>query len=187
MQQGYAGFWRVAEGPLPFFEAAACGAAFRCYSLAAVGFLLHNCLRDTSISHALLHWYDRHRRTLPWRVVGQSHPDPYRVWLSEIMLQQTTVKAVAPYYLRFTEKFPTVQALASADREDVLAAWAGLGYYSRARNLHACAQAVVALGGFPQDVQGLRVLPGIGLTRLLLWQPLPLGCLWCLWMVMWSV
>ncbi|WP_124306640.1 A/G-specific adenine glycosylase [Acetobacter pasteurianus] len=113
-------------------------------------------------AHALLHWYDRHRRTLPWRVVGQSHPDPYRVWLSEIMLQQTTVKAVAPYYLRFTEKFPTVQALASADREDVLAAWAGLGYYSRARNLHACAQAVVALGGFPQDVQGLRALPGIG-------------------------
>ncbi|GBR45745.1 DNA glycosylase A/G-specific MutY [Acetobacter pomorum DSM 11825] len=78
------------------------------------------------------------------------------------MLQQTTVKAVAPYYLRFTEKFPTVQALASADRDDVLAAWAGLGYYSRARNLHACAQAVVALGGFPQDVQGLRALPGIG-------------------------
>lgn len=78
------------------------------------------------------------------------------------MLQQTTVKAVGPYYHRFLEKFPTVQALAAADRDAVLSAWAGLGYYSRARNLHACAQQVVALGGFPQDVAGLRALPGVG-------------------------
>lgn len=78
------------------------------------------------------------------------------------MLQQTTVKAVGPYYQRFLEKFPTVDALAAADRDDVLSAWAGLGYYSRARNLHACAQQVVALGGFPRDVAGLRALPGVG-------------------------
>nr|WP_242005642.1 A/G-specific adenine glycosylase [Acetobacter lovaniensis] len=110
----------------------------------------------------MLHWYDRHRRTLPWRCTEGEAPDPYRVWLSEIMLQQTTVKAVGPYYLRFVERFPTVQALASAPRDDVLAAWAGLGYYSRARNLHACAQAVAALGGFPRTVEGLRALPGIG-------------------------
>ncbi|WP_086638387.1 A/G-specific adenine glycosylase [Acetobacter okinawensis] len=116
----------------------------------------------TPPAHALLHWYDRHRRTLPWRCTGGETPDPYRVWLSEIMLQQTTVKAVGPYYLRFVEKFPTVQALAAAPRDDVLAAWAGLGYYSRARNLHACAQAVAALGGFPRTVEGLRALPGIG-------------------------
>nr|WP_242008531.1 A/G-specific adenine glycosylase [Acetobacter ghanensis] len=110
----------------------------------------------------MLHWYDRHRRSLPWRFREGETPDPYRVWLSEIMLQQTTVKAVGPYYLRFVEKFPTVQALAHAERDEVLAAWAGLGYYSRARNLHACAQAVAALGGFPQTVEGLRALPGIG-------------------------
>ncbi|MCI1698928.1 MAG: A/G-specific adenine glycosylase [Acetobacter lovaniensis] len=116
----------------------------------------------TPPAHALLHWYDRHRRTLPWRCTEGEAPDPYRVWLSEIMLQQTTIKAVGPYYLRFVERFPTVQALASAPRDDVLAAWAGLGYYSRARNLHACAQAVAALGGFPRTVEGLRALPGIG-------------------------
>ncbi|WP_366142533.1 A/G-specific adenine glycosylase [Acetobacter fabarum] len=116
----------------------------------------------TPPAHALLHWYDRHRRTLPWRCTEGEAPDPYRVWLSEIMLQQTTVKAVGPYYLRFVERFPTVQALASAPRDDVLAAWAGLGYYSRARNLHACAQAVAALGDFPRTVEGLRALPGIG-------------------------
>ncbi|KFL92230.1 A/G-specific adenine glycosylase [Acetobacter malorum] len=113
-------------------------------------------------AQSLLDWYDRHRRTLPWRAEVDQHADPYHVWLSEIMLQQTTVKAVGPYYHRFLEKFPTVQALAAADRDDVLSAWAGLGYYSRARNLHACAQQVVALGGFPQDVAGLRALPGVG-------------------------
>ncbi|MCX2561422.1 A/G-specific adenine glycosylase [Acetobacter farinalis] len=110
----------------------------------------------------LLDWYDRHRRSLPWRAEAEGCAEPYPVWLSEIMLQQTTVKAVGPYYHRFLEKFPTVQALAAAERDDVLSAWAGLGYYSRARNLHACAQQVVALGGFPQDVAGLRALPGVG-------------------------
>ncbi|MCP1270194.1 MULTISPECIES: A/G-specific adenine glycosylase [Acetobacter] len=113
-------------------------------------------------ARSLLDWYDRHRRTLPWRAEVDQHADPYHVWLSEIMLQQTTVKAVGPYYHRFLEKFPTVQDLAGADRDAVLSAWAGLGYYSRARNLHACAQQVVALGGFPQDVAGLRALPGVG-------------------------
>lgn len=116
----------------------------------------------TPPAQSLLDWYDRHRRILPWRSGPGQTADPYCVWLSEIMLQQTTVKAVGPYYHRFLEKFPTVQALAAADRDDVLSAWAGLGYYSRARNLHACAQQVVALGGFPQTVAGLLNLPGIG-------------------------
>ena len=88
--------------------------------------------------------------------------DPYRVWLSEIMLQQTTVAAVIPYYERFVSRFPTVQALAEAPLDSVLSSWAGLGYYARARNLHACAQAVAAMGGFPRDLDGLRALPGIG-------------------------
>jgi A/G-specific adenine glycosylase len=88
--------------------------------------------------------------------------DPYRVWLSEIMLQQTTVAAVIPYYEKFVSRFPTVEALAQAPLDAVLAAWAGLGYYARARNLHACAQVVVARGGFPRDLAGLRALPGIG-------------------------
>ncbi len=88
--------------------------------------------------------------------------DPYRVWLSEIMLQQTTVTAVIPYYERFVSRFPTVEALAEAQLDSVLSSWAGLGYYARARNLHACAQAVVAQGGFPRDLDGLRALPGIG-------------------------
>lgn len=110
----------------------------------------------------LLHWYDRHRRRLPWRAEPGQIPDPYRVWLSEIMLQQTTVTAVIPYYERFVSRFPSVQALAAAPLDDVLSAWAGLGYYARARNLHACAGAVVASGGFPRDLDGLRGLPGIG-------------------------
>jgi A/G-specific adenine glycosylase len=88
--------------------------------------------------------------------------DPYRVWLSEIMLQQTTVTAVIPYYERFVSRFPTVEALAAAPLDDVLAMWAGLGYYARARNLHACAQAVAAMGGFPRSLAGLQALPGIG-------------------------
>jgi A/G-specific adenine glycosylase len=111
---------------------------------------------------ALLAWYDRHRRTLPWRAGPGEIAEPYHVWLSEIMLQQTTVAATIPYYERFLIRFPTVQALAAAPLEDVLAAWAGLGYYARARNLHACARAVVAAGGFPRDLAGLRALPGIG-------------------------
>jgi A/G-specific adenine glycosylase len=110
----------------------------------------------------LLVWYARHRRTLPWRAEPGEVPDAYRVWVSEIMLQQTTVTATIPYYERFLSRFPTIEALAGAPLEGVLAAWAGLGYYARARNLHACAQAVVAAGGFPSDLAGLQALPGIG-------------------------
>jgi A/G-specific adenine glycosylase len=111
----------------------------------------------------LLRWYDRHRRDLPWRARPGETPDPYRVWLSEIMLQQTTVAAVRPYFARFLERFPTVEALAAAPAEAVMQAWAGLGYYARARNLHACAKAVAAQGGrFPDTEEGLRKLPGVG-------------------------
>ena len=112
----------------------------------------------------LLAWYDRHRRTLPWRAAPGERADPYRVWLSEIMLQQTTVKAVAPYYARFLARWPQVRALAAAPLEDVLRLWAGLGYYARARNLHACAKAVAERHGgyFPQSETGLTALPGIG-------------------------
>ena len=113
---------------------------------------------------ALLAWYDRHRRRLPWRALPGQPADPYRVWLSEIMLQQTTVKAVAPYYARFLERWGDVRALAAAPLDDVLKAWAGLGYYARARNLHACAIAVVERHGgeFPANEAALRGLPGIG-------------------------
>ena len=110
----------------------------------------------------LLAWYDRHRRRMPWRHPPGEAADPYRVWLSEIMLQQTTVAAVIPYFERFLSRFPTVAALAEAPEEVVMAAWAGLGYYARARNLHACAKQVAALGGFPATVEALRLLPGIG-------------------------
>jgi A/G-specific adenine glycosylase len=113
---------------------------------------------------ALLGWYDRHRRKLPWRAPPGQRMDAYRVWLSEIMLQQTTVKAVAPYYAKFLARWPDVAALAEAPLDDVLRAWAGLGYYARARNLHACAKAVVGEHGgeFPGSEDGLRALPGIG-------------------------
>ena len=111
---------------------------------------------------ALLRWYDRHRRVLPWRAGPGETADPYHVWLSEIMLQQTVVNTVIPYYHRFLTLFPTVEAMAAAPDEAVLKAWAGLGYYARARNLHACARAVARLGGFPDDADGLRALPGIG-------------------------
>jgi A/G-specific adenine glycosylase len=110
----------------------------------------------------LLAWYARHRRSLPWRAEPGEDADPYRVWLSEVMLQQTTVTAVIPYYERFLSLFPTVQALAAAEDGAVMAAWAGLGYYARARNLLACARVVVALGEFPANVAALRALPGIG-------------------------
>ena len=112
----------------------------------------------------LLAWYDRHARVLPWRARRGQKPDPYRVWLSEIMLQQTTVRAVAPYYAKFLARWPTVEALADASLDDVLRAWAGLGYYARARNLHACAKAVVVRHGgiFPESLDALRALPGIG-------------------------
>lgn len=113
-------------------------------------------------ARALLAWYDRHRRRLPWRAEPGGIADPYRVWLSEIMLQQTTVTAVIPYYENFVSRFPSIEALAAAELDEVLSRWAGLGYYARARNLHACAKAVVARGGFPGDVDGLRELPGIG-------------------------
>jgi A/G-specific adenine glycosylase len=113
---------------------------------------------------ALLAWYDRHRRKLPWRAPPGERADPYRVWLSEIMLQQTTVKAVAPYYARFLQRWDDVGALAAAPLNDVLKTWAGLGYYARARNLHACARAVVERHGgkFPASEVELRALPGIG-------------------------
>ncbi|KAF0137200.1 MAG: A/G-specific adenine glycosylase [Xanthobacteraceae bacterium] len=117
-----------------------------------------------SSASALLAWYDRHRRRLPWRALPGEAVDPYRVWLSEIMLQQTTVKAVAPYFAAFLDRWPTVTALAETPVEEVMKAWAGLGYYSRARNLHACAIAVARDHGgrFPADLAGLRALPGIG-------------------------
>ena len=112
----------------------------------------------------LLAWYDRHRRVLPWRARAGRKADPYAVWLSEIMLQQTTVKTVGPYFTKVLTRWPTVEALAQAPLDDVLRAWAGLGYYARARNLHACARAVVERHGgiFPADLDALRALPGIG-------------------------
>lgn len=113
---------------------------------------------------ALLAWYDAHRRDLPWRARPGETADPYRVWLSEIMLQQTTVQAVKPYFQAFLARWPNVEALAAAPLDDVLKAWAGLGYYARARNLHACAIAVATLHGgrFPSDLASLRALPGVG-------------------------
>ena len=112
----------------------------------------------------LLDWYDRERRELPWRYPPGVKADPYRVWLSEIMLQQTTVKAVVPFFERFVERWPTVAALAAASEDEVLEYWAGLGYYSRARNLHACARAIAAHPGgkFPRTEADLLQLPGIG-------------------------
>ncbi|QYU69746.1 A/G-specific adenine glycosylase [Leptolyngbya sp. 15MV] len=116
-----------------------------------------------TISDLLLEWYDRHARDLPWRArPGAPPPDPYRVWLSEVMLQQTTVAAVRPYFERFTQAWPTVEALAAAPEAEVMAAWAGLGYYSRARNLVRAARAVVERGGFPRSEAELRKLPGLG-------------------------
>ncbi len=119
-----------------------------------------------AMTHALrlLTWYDRHRRTLPWRAPAGERTAPYLVWLSEIMLQQTTVATVGDYYRRFMKRWPNVEALAAAPLNDVLSAWAGLGYYARARNLHACARAVAEQHGgrFPEDEVGLRALPGIG-------------------------
>lgn len=126
-------------------------------------------MRDTAISDALLEWYDIHAREMPWRVMPADRkagvaPDPYAVWLSEVMLQQTTVAAVRDYHRKFTSLWPTVQHLAVAPDADVMAAWAGLGYYARARNLLKCARAVVAEhnGQFPSDYETLLTLPGIG-------------------------
>jgi A/G-specific adenine glycosylase len=121
-------------------------------------------LHNQDYARALLAWYDRERRILPWRAAPGVAPDPYRVWLSEIMLQQTTVKAVLPRYADFLRVWPNVTALAAAELGEVLAAWAGLGYYARARNLHACAREVVERHGgrFPATEAELRTLPGIG-------------------------
>ncbi len=115
-------------------------------------------------AQALLAWYDRNRRALPWRAAPGERADPYRVWLSEIMLQQTTVAAAIPYFRAFVARWPTVEALAAAPLDAVLHAWQGLGYYARARNLHRCARAVAnEMGGrFPADEAALRRLPGIG-------------------------
>jgi A/G-specific adenine glycosylase len=113
-----------------------------------------------SLAEHLLNWYHDHARSLPWR----ENPDPYSVWISEVMLQQTRVETVLPYYQRWMARFPTLSALAQASQQEVLSAWEGLGYYSRARNLHRTAQIVLSEleGHFPQDVKNLRRLPGIG-------------------------
>ena len=112
----------------------------------------------------VLDWYDKHRRVLPWRAVRGEVSNPYHVWLSEVMLQQTTVTAVKDYYMKFLRLWPEVQDLAAAEQDDVMAAWAGLGYYARARNLHKCAKVVAnELGGvFPEEQADLKALPGIG-------------------------
>jgi A/G-specific adenine glycosylase len=120
---------------------------------------------EVDIATRLSHWYRRHARALPWRSPPGAPPaDPYRVWLSEIMLQQTTVASATPYFQRFVSRWPTVEALAAADDADLMAAWAGLGYYARARNLLACARIVTTRfgGRFPGDEAMLRSLPGIG-------------------------
>lgn len=111
-----------------------------------------------NIQQRLLAFYDTHRRALPWR----EDPEPYAVWVSEVMLQQTRVEAVIPYFERWLERFPTVAALAEADRDEVLKAWEGLGYYSRARHLHAAARLVRERGEMPRQPEALRELPGIG-------------------------
>ena len=123
-----------------------------------------NNLVKMQAAQKILGWYDRHRRVLPWRALPDETPDPYRVWLSEIMLQQTTVVTVKPYYENFLHLFPTLHDLAAAPDDAVMTAWAGLGYYSRARNLLKCARTLVAKhnGIFPQSESALLTLPGIG-------------------------
>ena len=111
---------------------------------------------------ALLAWFDRHGRDLPWRMAIGERRDPYRVWLAEIMLQQTTIPHGTPYFLAFTKRWPTVEALAAAKDEDVMTAWAGLGYYARARNLLKCAREIAARGSWPDTAVELRKLPGVG-------------------------
>ncbi len=114
----------------------------------------------TQLAHLLLEWYAHHQRILPWR----NHPDPYAIWVSEIMLQQTQVDAVIPYFERWMKRFPSLEVLANASQQEVLSAWEGLGYYSRARNLHHAAQKVMSEynGEIPQDARSLQTLPGIG-------------------------
>lgn len=120
--------------------------------------------RALILQEKLLGWYDRHRRIMPWRAMPGALPDPYQVWLSEIMLQQTTVTAVKPYFENFIARWPTVADLAAADLDAVLQGWAGLGYYARARNLHKCAGIIVDTygGAFPDQFEALLKLPGVG-------------------------
>ncbi|KQN35564.1 A/G-specific adenine glycosylase [Sphingomonas sp. Leaf407] len=119
--------------------------------------------KHLSVADLLLDWYDRHHRSLPWRSPpGSPPPDPYRVWLSEVMLQQTQVATVRPYFEGWSARWPSFAALAAADDGEVMAAWAGLGYYARARNLLKCARVVAALGHLPDSESELRKLPGIG-------------------------
>lgn len=117
-----------------------------------------------TLTEKLLEWYEKNGRDLPWRVKGGAHPRPYEVWLSEIMLQQTTVKTVVPYFQKFLKRFPDIEALADAPLQDVLMLWQGLGYYTRAKKLHECARTLVRdYGGkFPADAKELIKLPGIG-------------------------
>jgi A/G-specific adenine glycosylase len=116
--------------------------------------------QSRALATSLLAWYDRHRRVLPWRALPGEAVDPYRVWLSEIMLQQTTVVTVAGYFARFLARWPTIEMLAAASLDEVLHQWQGLGYYARARNLHACAKEIVARhdGHFPEEGAALRAL-----------------------------
>ncbi len=120
-------------------------------------------LKSISVASSALAWWDRHRRALPWRAAAGEIADPYRVWLSEILLQQTTTAGAGPYFLEFLKRWPDVESLAAASLEEVMQAFAGLGYYSRARNLHACARVIAARGGkFPREEARLRELPGVG-------------------------
>lgn len=115
-------------------------------------------MERSSFTTALLRWFAQHGRELPWRGIG----DPYGIWVSEVILQQTRIEQGRDYWLRFMERFPTVEALAAASEDEVLRQWQGLGYYSRARNMHAAARQVVAMGGFPHSIEGLRSLKGVG-------------------------
>ena len=119
---------------------------------------------ETIHSRALLEWYDHNRRRFSWRAAPGKKTDPYRVWLSEIMLQQTTTATVEPYFRAFTQRWPSLEALASASLDEVLHAWQGLGYYARARNLQRCAQIICSRhhGRFPDTEIALNALPGIG-------------------------
>ena len=120
-------------------------------------------LKPRPLARRVLAWWDANRRDLPWRAAPGETPDPYRVWLSEILLQQTTAAAAAPYYARFLRRWPRVEALAAASLDEVIETFAGLGYYARARNLHACAQEIARRSGrFPDSEAGLRTLPGVG-------------------------
>lgn len=158
---------KTKTAPLPLSSAKVKRGAQGLGLAAGAGNSLPSAALATGIAADLLGWYDRAARVLPWRVSPADRaegvvPDPYRVWLSEVMLQQTTVAAVIDYFQRFTRLWPTVFDLAAAEDAEVMAAWAGLGYYARARNLLKCAREVAARGGFPETREGLLTLPGIG-------------------------